>query len=184
MSEDRKPYGAELIKEFCPSLVHPPKVAKKRLEWGFRFNAVDLTSQHSFCWPFPGNWAVADGPFTDSSNPCPSRPGDGICVAHTLAGAQSSGRGLGHSVGLLVAWLPGDVLGSSTDKVRVKRAWVAAVFDPLKVAYGANLYGANLSGANLFGAHLFGANLSGARYDQLTLWPSGVDPTSRGAVQR
>jgi len=52
---------------------------------------------------------------------------------------------------------------------------------------GANLKDANLSGALLDGADLSGANLrqadlTGARYDGTTIWPSGFDPQSGGAV--
>ncbi len=47
----------------------------------------------------------------------------------------------------------------------------------------ANLSGANLSGADLTHASLGGARLCGALYDAATIWPSGVDPSTLGAVR-
>jgi uncharacterized protein YjbI with pentapeptide repeats/membrane protein implicated in regulation of membrane protease activity len=54
---------------------------------------------------------------------------------------------------------------------------------------GANLEGAGLEGANLEGTNLQGSNLRGAVllnaiYDDATVWPNGLDPSTLGAVRR
>ena len=172
-------------------LPDPDRFDHEALLWGWRLNAPDLCSREAYRWPFPGNWAYADGPFTTGGNECPSTPGDGICIAKTLLGAQSGGRSFTNSVGLHVAYYQQDVLAESDKKLRVTACWVADQFDPvaefvhaakradLRNAYlsGAYLSGADLSGAylrnaylrnaylsgaNLSGAYLSGANLSGA----------------------
>ena len=136
-----------------------------QLHWGWRVCHPDLSSSRGFRWPFPGNWVEADGDCT-TGGACPSKPGDGICVARTWAGAASGG--IPAATCLLVAWLDEDVLGGGGDKVRVSRAWVAEMFDmhrgigPLANLRGADLYGANLRDADLYLADLYGANLYGA----------------------
>ena len=194
-----EPFNVEHVKTVCRNILLPDK-PKRGLLWGFRLNAPDLMSVHDYRWPFPGNWATAPGPFTKTDDPCPPEVGDGICIAKTLGGAQSGGRRIGSSSGLLLAYVQADVLAESSDKLRVKRAWVAEIFDPVQAvvlsgAYlsGANLSGANLSEANLYGAnlyeanlyeaYLYGAYLSGAYYNQLTLWLTGFDPIKAGAVR-
>ncbi len=203
------PFGVDHVKAVCRDILLPPKVEPQTLLWGFRLNSLDFTSHGEYRWPFPGHWAEASGPFTQLPSACPSAEGDGICIAKTISGAQSGSGRFGKSTGLLVAYLPADLLAEETDKLRVKRAWVADVFDPVRALTlsgadlsgadlsgadlsGANLYGANLSGANLSradlsGAHLSRANLSGAdlsraSYDQLTLWPEGFDVAKSAAV--
>jgi uncharacterized protein YjbI with pentapeptide repeats len=47
---------------------------------------------------------------------------------------------------------------------------------------GADLTDADLSGANLSGAKLPGANLRGAKYNDLTVWPDGLNPIDAGAI--
>jgi len=175
MNTDLLPYGVEhLMSKVIPAdqILYPPDVAKDDLRWGFRLNRPDFTSGHDYRWPFPGNWAVAPGPILDHDDECCRKVGDGICAAHTLGGASSNGARVGTTVGLLVAWTEPDVLGCSEDKVRLRRAWVAAVFDPatslrgadLRDAYlqDADLRGADLRGADLRDAHLQGADLRGA----------------------
>jgi len=175
MNTDLLPYGVEhLMSKVIPAdqILYPPDVAKDDLRWGFRLNRPDFTSSHDYRWPFPGNWAVAPGPILDHDDECCRKVGDGICAAHTLGGASSNGARVGTTVGLLVAWTEPDVLGCSEDKVRLRRAWVAAVFDPatslrgadLRDAYlqDADLRGADLRGADLRDAHLQGADLRGA----------------------
>jgi uncharacterized protein YjbI with pentapeptide repeats/membrane protein implicated in regulation of membrane protease activity len=54
---------------------------------------------------------------------------------------------------------------------------------------GANLEGAGLEGANLEGTNMQGSNLRGAVllnavYDDATIWPNGLDPSTLGAVRR
>ena len=169
-----EPFGVEHVKRVCREILLPPEHPEAELLWGFRLNATDLMSQHDFRWPWPGHWAVAPGPFTQENDPCPQTAGDGICVAKSLSGAQSGGQRIGASVGLLLAYSQADVLAESSDKLRVKRAWVAEMFDPVQAVV--------LSGADLSGANLSGTDLSGARYSQLTLWPARFDPAAAGAL--
>ena len=199
-----EPFNVEHVKTVCRNILLPDK-PKRGLLWGFRLNAPDLMSVHDYRWPFPGNWATAPGPFTKTDDPCPPEVGDGICIAKTLGGAQSGDRRIGSSSGLLLAYVQADVLAESSDKLRVKRAWVAEIFDPVQavVLSGADLSRANLSranldraalpraylsranlsGANLFRANLDRANLDRAAYNQQTLWPTGFDPAKAGAVR-
>ncbi len=204
------PFGVEHVKSVCRDILFPDNMTPDEtadLRWGFRLNSLDFTSHGEYRWPFPGHWAEASGPFTTTggqSPACPAHEGDGICIAKTVSGAQTGGGRFGKSTGLLVAYLPADLLAEETDKLRVKRAWVADVFDPVRALtlsgadlsgadlYGADLSRANLSGAYLSGAYLSGANLSGAdlsganlsraSYDQLTLWPEGFDVAKSAAV--
>jgi hypothetical protein len=142
--------------------------------WGFKFVDSNLTTPDHKGARFrytPGAWSSANpgrqGFSTDS--PCPTFPGDGLCVARTLHGAQSGGASIASTM-LLVAYLPIDVLAESEDKIRVSRLYVAPEpLDPLLLLVspganlaGVNLQGANLRGANLQGAYLQGANLQGA----------------------
>jgi hypothetical protein len=141
------------------------------LTWGLRSIHPDFTSSRGFRWPFPGKWAVASGPFTKSSDPCPSLPGDGLCAGLSWYGIASGG--ISSNVVLLVGWRASAVLGESEDKIRAKRVYVAEIItfaallaersnDEDLNLYGADLYGANLRGANLRGADLYGADLYGA----------------------
>ncbi|MHB1473053.1 MAG: pentapeptide repeat-containing protein [Dermatophilaceae bacterium] len=159
------PYGVEhLMSKVIPAdqIRYPPKIAKSKLRWGFRLNRPDFISSHDYRWPFPGNWAEAPGPIIDHDGDCCRKVGDGICAAHTLQGASSAGARVGTTVGLLVAWTDADVLGCSAHKVRLRRAWVAAVFDPASSLRGADLRDADLRDADLRGADLQRANLGGA----------------------
>jgi hypothetical protein len=145
-------------------------------------------------WPLTdGSGAIFPpprGPLDDAAtywttdDECPVLTGDGVCLAKTWAGAASGGTSAGTGVVLLCSYDPKDVLGQSDDKLRVRRAFVLDVLDPLNVLRpGANLRGADFRGANLpsfdfgntdlcrarfehadlRGATLFGADLSGAR---------------------
>ena len=136
------------------------------LEWGFKLVGTDLaTSDHQggrFRYRL-GEWHDVGG--TVHNDPCPKAPGDGLCVARTLTGAQSGGARLGASVMLVVGFHAGDVLGDSRDKVRVSRLWVAPdPVDPVAAIIGprANLRRADLRGANLWRADLWDADLRGA----------------------
>ena len=149
------------------------------LQWGFKFVGTDLaTSDHQggrFRYRL-GEWHDVGG--TVHNNLCPKAPGDGLCVARTLTGAQSGGARLGASVMLVVGFYAGDVLGDSRDKVRVSRLWVApdpvdpvaAIIGPRADLRGANLRGANLRGADLYEANLTGANLTGANLTGANLY--------------
>ena len=139
---------------------------------GWKVTHPDLTTHVGFQWPSKGK-VTAAGPFTEG-DPCPSAPGDGLCVAVTFSGASSGGIPA-NGTGLLVEYV--DVLGSDASKVRVAECWVGGVVDVCRAIRegalsGANLHRAdlsradlsraNLSGAYLSGAYLSGANLSGA----------------------
>ena len=153
------------------------------LLWGYKFVGLDLcTDDHQggrYRYRL-GGWHEATDP-TDHDNPCPRHPGDGLCAARTLAGAQSGGARLGSSVMLLVGYRSGDVLAESLGKLRVSRLWVAPdPLDPTRTlirpgAYlaGANLSGVNLSGADLAGAYLVDANLTGAYGIPASALPAG-----------
>ena len=147
------------------------KLPAGELEYGLRQGRSNFVSSHDFRWPFPGRWAKASGPFTTSADPCPAHEGDGLCVGQSWSGMASGGAPA--DVVLLVAWRHADVLARSSEKIRVKRAFVVDAFtvfellderksDELANLYGANLYGADLYGADLRGANLYGANLRGA----------------------
>ena len=80
----------------------------------FRSVHYDFRSRNGFVWPFPGNDAVAPGPFDlDNKGGCPSYLGDGICLAHTTSGA-ASGRIPLHTV-LVCSYEEDDVLGQGQD---------------------------------------------------------------------
>ncbi len=136
------------------------------LEFGLRSVQTSLYSSHGFRWPFPGRWAKAAGPFTTSSDPCPSAPGDGLCVGLSWVGMASGG--LPANTILLVGYKPADVLAQSADKLRAKRVFVVDLFAPAELlaersaAEWVNLRGADLRGADLRGAALYGADLQGA----------------------
>jgi uncharacterized protein YjbI with pentapeptide repeats len=144
------------------------------LLWGYKLVGTDLATddhqggRHRYRL---GEWHDTDPSNRSySSGDCPAFPGDGLCVARTLSGAQSGGARLGASVMLLVGYHTDDLLSDSRDKVRVKRLFVhpdpvdpiRAIIGPNADLGGANLGGANLGGANLGGANLGGANLGGA----------------------
>ena len=148
--------------------------------WGIKSTRPDLTTRHGYRWPLPGGVAVAEDVNVVNDDPCPSLPGDGLCVAHTWRGMASGGfpaRTL-----LLVATAEADRLSRpDPDKSRWSRVAVVALVDGEALVRaegkgadlrradlrgadlcGANLYGADLYGADLYGADLRGANLRGA----------------------
>jgi hypothetical protein len=148
------------------------------MNWGFKLVAVDLTTDNHQGGRYRYHldaWNTADQP-TDHDNPCPQHPGDGLCVALTLDGAQSGGQHVGSSAMLEVGYLAADVLAADNHKVRVRRLYVKPdPVDPVRLlewaaATSADLSGANLSCANLCGANLRGADLSGANLRGADLW--------------
>ncbi len=148
------------------------------LLWGYKLVSPDLTTNDHLGGRYQyvvGEWHKAPNP-TEHNDPCPSAPGDGLCVAKNLLGAQSGGNGLGKSMGLVVGYRAKDVLASSVAKLRVRKLFVSSTFDPMKViiAPGANLEGANLRGADLEGADLEGANLRGADLRGADLWGANL----------
>ena len=141
------------------------------LQWGYKFVGTDLATDDHRGGRFRyrlGEWHEVGGEI--HGDPCPRVPGDGLCVARTLFGAQSGGARLGASVMLLVGFHATDVLADSLHKVRVSRLWVApdpvdpvaAIIGPCADLRDADLKGANLKGADLKGADLKGADLKGA----------------------
>ncbi len=144
-------------------------------QWAFRSVHPDLRSTRGYRWPFPGNWAECDGPCIKSDNPCPSRMGDGVCVATSYRGMASGG--IPALTLLLCVFESAAALSPlAADKIRVPRAYVVDVIDGARLLrehgrdadlrdadlQGANLRGADLRGANLWCADLRGANLRGA----------------------
>ena len=141
--------------------------------WGIKSVHPGLRTLNDFQWPASG-WVTvpSDGIDQENTSPCPSRPGDGLCVASTWAGMASGG--IPARTLLLVAYSSADVLGGDDHKVRVSRACVVEVLDGVSVlAPGDDLRGAYLPGVDLRRANLTDADLAGA---DLT----GVDLT--GAV--
>ena len=142
--------------------VEPPK--GHELAW--KVVRPDGRTYNDFQWPFKGLVKCDSAKVAlDSKDPCPSVPGDGLCLAKSWVGAASGG--IAAITGLAVAYRRKDVLGESSEKMRVSRCRVLAVLDLhrlLREGYGsgANLSGADLSRAYLSGANLSGANLSGA----------------------
>ena len=130
----------------------------------------DFTSSRGYRWPFPGSTAECDAPLKSHTGPCPSKPGDGLCLGKTWAGIASGG--IPASTLLLCSYAPSWVLGEDDEKVRVAKASVLEVFtlagllveatdDERADLRGADLYGANLYGASLRRANLRRANLYG-----------------------
>ncbi len=140
-------------------------------QWGIRTVRPDLRSSRGYRWPWPGQHAEAPGPINpDHRGECPSRVGDGICLARTWRGMASGG--VPAITLLLCAYRSADLLSAADgDKLRMRAALVVDVIDGADLirqhgsrAYlaGAYLAGAYLAGANLAGAYLAGANLAGA----------------------
>lgn len=136
------------------------------LDWGLKAVQSDLRTYDDYRWPWPSNWAECLAADIDEKNlnACPSKPGDGLCVAKLWQGmryARVPSKTL-----LLVGYDPAEVLGEDEEKVRVRRAFVRYVIDGERLirehGLGANLKYALLRFANLEGADLRGAKLRGA----------------------
>src|SRR5690554_124245 len=143
---------------------------------GFKFVAADLTTRgHTFSYLEAlrsGEPVVAEDVEPGNAGPCPNRPGDGLCVAHTVAAASSGGQPASTAVGLLVEYEDGDILGSGAHKVRVRALRVTGVFDPvylIRLGLCADLTDANLTDANLTDANLTDANLTDANLTDANL---------------
>jgi hypothetical protein len=132
--------------------------------WAFKTVGPAGHTYGGYRWPLHPKTVTATNIDPDHTGACPSREGDGLCVATTYA-AMASGGGPAITL-LLVAYKTADVLGSEPGKLRVRACRVVEVLDGLAVlrqhGSGADLYGANLSRADLSGANLSGANLYGA----------------------
>ena len=126
--------------------------------WGIKSVRPGLRTRYDFQWPASG-WVAVDEIDQANTSPCPSRQGDGLCVANTWRGMASGG--IPARTLLLVAYSREDVLGGDDHKVRVSRACVVEALDGVSVlAPGDDLAGAYLAGANLTGADLWGADLT------------------------
>lgn len=137
---------------------------------------------------YPGD--VLEAPDALRGGACPSRPGDGYCVARTFKGAASGGIPLG-SVAIVAA---SGLLGGIMDKARYRRLRVLAVWDGVRLIreHGANahlqdadlrnarLQGARLRDARLQYADLRGADLRGARLQGARLQGADLDRWERG----
>src|SRR5690606_39155801 len=148
---------------------------------GWKLVRKDGSTHDGYRWPMPVAGVTdpvvveAHDVNPDNKTACPSRPGDGLCVALTPAGASSGGITLSEGVGLSLTYDEADVLGQTDAKLRVARVTVVDTFDPLvRVRSGewkdltratltyAELTGAKLSGADLTGADLYRADLARA----------------------
>lgn len=174
---------------------------------GWKLVRKDGSTYGGYRWPMPVAGVTdpvvveAHDINPDNKTECPSRPGDGLCVALTPAGASSGGIALSEGVGLLLTYDEADVLGREDTKLRVARVTVVDTFDPLarvrsgewKNLTGARLTGADLawatltdvdlswadlSGARLSGANLSGANLSGTDLHRADLTGANGEPQS------
>lgn len=144
--------------------------------WGLKAVQPDLVTTHGFRWALPGGLNLSNHAFNiENTSPCPSEPGDGMCVATTWWGMASGG--IPARTLLLVAYRAADVAGRDLNKLRIKGvvASVALVDGERLVREhgreanlqradlrGANLRGADLEDADLQDADLLGADLRGA----------------------
>jgi hypothetical protein len=106
---------------------------------------------------------VADNWDDDHGGSCPSRPGDGLCVATHIRNVTSGGVALSNCIGHVLVY-PAD-LARSNEAGKLRSPWVVQVesFDVLHVLrFCANLRGADLCGADLRGADLCGVDLCDA----------------------
>ena len=94
--------------------------------WGIKSVRPGLRTRNGFQWPASG-WVAVNRIDQENISPCPSRQGDGLCVASTWRGMASGG--IPASVLLLVAYSRADVLGGDDHKVRVSRVCVVEVLD-------------------------------------------------------
>lgn len=134
--------------------------------WGLKAVHPDLMTTHGFRWALPGGVNLSNHAFAlENTSPCPSEPGDGLCVATTWLGMASVG--IPARTLLLVAYRAADVAGRDPNKRRIKGVVASvALVDGARLVreHGreANLRGADLRGADLQDADLQGANLQGA----------------------
>lgn len=150
--------------------------------WAIRTVRPDGASSNGFVWPLTPGWVEAPGPIIEyNKSPCPSVPGDGICVAYTWNGMASGG--VSARTLLLCAVNSADILSSrGVNKLRARRAHVVEVIDGERLirehGRGADLRGANLRGANLLGADLRGADLQGTYLSHTNLQGADLSYTN------
>lgn len=99
----------------------------------------------------PGNrWVQAPGPAVASNTgPCPAEADDGACVALTLEGLLSSP--IPTKTLPVVAYNADDLLGGTSDKVRLLKPFVVDVVDLAVLAYEGRLAGTDLHSVDLRG---------------------------------
>ena len=136
--------------------------------WGIKSVPPDLVTTRGFQWALPGGLNLSNHAFNpENTSPCPSTPGDGLCVATTWWGMASGGVPAGTL--LLVAYRAADVAGRDPNKLRIKGVVASvALVDGARLVRehgrGAALNGADLRGLDLRGADLTGANLGGVDF--------------------
>jgi uncharacterized protein YjbI with pentapeptide repeats len=132
----------------------------------------DFTTRNGFQWAFPDRW-TRDPADTGNYSPnlCPTKPGDGLSVAKTVAGMASGGYS--PVTVLIVGFSEADLLQEADNKIKIRKAKTLAVVDGLKLIrnHGKEAYlaRANLARAYLGGAYLEGANLEGANLARANL---------------
>lgn len=135
--------------------------------WGLKAIHPDRVTTHGFQWALPGGLNLSNHAFNpENTSPCPSEPGDGLCVATTWLGMASGG--VPARMMLLVAYREADVAGGDPDKLRIKGVVASvALVDGARLVreHGreANLQCANLRGADLQRADLQDADLQYAK---------------------
>jgi len=173
---------------------YPDSCADHALSVGFKLTSPTGKSHGGYYWPLVDGdhdeprLHVAEAWYPKNRGSCPKWPGDGLCVATTINGAQSGGARFGASAGHVLVY-PRALAVSDTDG-KWRAPWVIDVdcftaeelvrarclgFADLGSADlgSANLGSANLGSANLGSANLRFANLGSAnlRYADL----SGAD---------
>lgn len=138
-------------------LAHPDQTAGQDLAVGWKLTSPTGKTYGGYYWPLVDGdhdepvLHVATAWDTRNQKSCPAVKGDGLCVALTVAAAQSGGLRFGASVGHVLVYPKNLARSDTPGKLRVP--WVIDVdcFGPCYLN-GANLNGANLTGANLTGA--------------------------------
>ena len=195
-------------------LAFPDICGEHELAVGFKLTNVDGTTHGGYYWPLvngdhdlPVLHRATDW-LTSNDRPCPSRPGDGLCLVPQgwpIREAFSGGARVGSSIGHVLVY-PVALSKGVPEKRRVPWCIDVDCFDLQAMIraggvpgflsganlseanlseanlYGANLYGANLYGADLSGANLSGANLSGAYLSRANLTEAVADRYTRWPV--
>lgn len=145
--------------------------------WGINSIYPDLRTRGGFRWAYPGGTSRSDHNMDrDNTGACPTREGDGLCVATSWQGMASAL--IPARILLLVAYQSAKVLGRDDKRGKLRIAGqvhVVSIIDGERFVRehgaGANLARANLAWADLAGANLAGANLAGANlYGTYLTW--------------
>ena len=143
--------------------------------WGIKSVHPDLITTMGFRWALPGGLNISNDALNrKNTDACPTRQGDGLCVATSWRGMASGG--IPARTLLLVAYREEDVVGRDIPQGKLRIGGVVASValvdgERLIREYGrdADLIGANLIGANLVDANLQGANLRDANLQSADL---------------